>query len=81
MLKDKLNEISAASAGQIPPETLAIMKQAKVNLAASGIMEKTIKVGDTVTDFSLENADGKLVSLAELRQQGPVLISIYRGIW
>jgi len=57
------------------------MKQAKVNLAASGIMEKTIKVGDTVTDFSLENADGKLVSLADLRQQGPVLISIYRGIW
>jgi len=81
MLKDKLNEISVASAGQIPPETLAIMKQAKVNLATSGIMEKTIKVGDTVTDFSLENADGKLVSLADLRQQGPVLISIYRGIW
>lgn len=81
MLKEKLNEISAASVGQIPPETLAIMKQAKVNLAASGIMEKTIKVGDTVTDFSLANGGGTLVRLADLRQQGPVLISIYRGVW
>lgn len=81
MLKDRLQEMSAASAEKIPVETLAIMSQAKENLAASGIMERAIKVGDKFPDFSLENADGKLVSSTDLRQQGPVLMTIYRGVW
>lgn len=81
MLKDKLQEMSAASAGKIPAETLAIMGQAKENLAASGILERTIKVGDKFPDFSLEGPDGKTVNLLDLRRQGPVLISIYRGVW
>ncbi len=81
MLSVKLNEMKAASAAKVPPETRAIMMQAKADLAASGILEKTIKVGDKVADFKLADASGKLVSFAELRQQGPVLITIYRGIW
>ncbi|PLX96643.1 MAG: hypothetical protein C0622_14335 [Desulfuromonas sp.] len=81
MLRDKLNEMKAASAAKVPPETLAIMMKAKADLAASGIMEKAIKPGDRVADFSLADAGGKMVSFAALRQQGPVLISVYRGVW
>lgn len=81
MLKDKLKEMSAASASQIPPETLAIMGQAKEKLAASGILERTIKVGDKFPDFSLPGSDGVPIDLLDLRQRGPVLVSIYRGVW
>ena len=81
MLKDKLNEMKAASAAKIPPETLAIMAKAKQDLAASGIMDRALKVGDKLPDFTLADAQGQQVSLAELRRQGPVMITIYRGVW
>lgn len=81
MLKDRLKAISTASAGKIPPKTLAIMKQAKENLAASGILDRTVKVGDRIADFVLEGPDGAWVELADLRRRGPVLLSVYRGVW
>jgi hypothetical protein len=81
MLKDKLNAMKAASAGQVPPETMAIMLQSRDALTNSNILERAIKVGDKIPDFSLADATGNQVSLAGLRHQGPVLISIYRGVW
>ncbi len=81
MLKDKLKDMAAASAAKIPPETLAIMAQAKADLAASGIMERALKVGEQISDFTLTDAGGNQVSLAALRQRGPVMITIYRGVW
>ena len=81
MLKDKLNKMKAASAEKVPPETLAIMQRAKEALENSGILERTIKVGDKVPDFKLADAAGNQVSFAELRQRGPVLLSLYRGVW
>ena len=81
MLKDKLDEMKAASAAKVPPETLSIMTKAKADLAASGIMEKAIQQGHKITDFTLADASGKDVSFAELRRQGPVMITIYRGVW
>lgn len=81
MLKDRLEKISAASAEKLPAETRAIMQRAKKNLSASGIMDKTIRVGDKVPGFSLEDGHGKVVNLASLLQQGSVLMTIYRGVW
>ncbi len=81
MLKDKLNEMKAASAGKIPPETMAIMLRSRVALGESGILEKTIKVGEKMSDFTLPDANGTAVSLDGLRRKGPVLISLYRGVW
>lgn len=81
MLKDKLNEMKAAAAEKIPPETLAIMQQAKDNLAASGILQHTIKEGDRFPDVSLSDAGGQQLKLSDLRTQGPLLLTLYRGVW
>ncbi|MDX2496142.1 MAG: hypothetical protein QNK27_14365 [Desulfuromusa sp.] len=62
MLSDKLNKMKAASAAKVSPETLATMTQTKADLAASGIMEKAIKAGAKVADFSLADASRKKVS-------------------
>lgn len=81
MLKDKLEEMKIAAAGSIPPEVMETMLRSREALTGSNILERIIKVGDKVSDFTLADANGKQVSLLELRQQGPVLINIYRGVW
>ena len=35
----------------------------------------------TAPDFTLQNQEGKWVSLGEARQSGPVLLVFYRGYW
>ena len=81
MLKDKLAELKAAAAEKIPPETFAIMRNSIQAVAASGVMERAPQVGDKIEDFTLPDANGQEVQLAELRHKGPVIISSYRGVW
>ena len=40
-----------------------------------------VKQGDTFPEFTLPDQDGKLVSLASLRSQGPVVVVLFRGSW
>lgn len=40
-----------------------------------------ILVGQTVPDITLENIEGKSISLAKLLQQKPTLLIFYRGSW
>ena len=40
-----------------------------------------IQVNDTAPDFELPNAAGETIRLADLRKQGPVIITWYRGGW
>jgi peroxiredoxin len=47
----------------------------------SGIVERALGVGDLAPDFTLPNAHGRPVALADLLRRGPLIISFYRGIW
>ncbi|MEM8953058.1 MAG: peroxiredoxin-like family protein [Verrucomicrobiota bacterium] len=47
----------------------------------SGIIDNAINVGDKAPSFTLPNATGKEVSLASLLEQGPVVLTWYRGSW
>ena len=40
-----------------------------------------VKVGDIAPDFTLENLDGKRISLSEFRTQRNVVLVFYRGQW
>lgn len=81
MLKDKLHNLKTAATNNIPAASMEIMLNSRLSLTASNILERAIKVGDWAPDFTLDDATGKPVSLALLRQRGPVVISIYRGVW
>jgi hypothetical protein len=81
MLQDKLNAISTASAEKIPPETLSKMLQAKETLGSTDILQRAIKVGETFPAFVLPDANGHQVSSQELLQRGPMLITLFRGVW
>ena len=40
-----------------------------------------IKVGQPAPDFSLENSDGNVITLADFRGKKTVVLVFYRGYW
>lgn len=40
-----------------------------------------VEVSTTAPEFALPDPDGAIVSLAELRARGPVVVVFYRGYW
>ncbi|MEP4380247.1 MAG: hypothetical protein ABJ215_02610 [Alphaproteobacteria bacterium] len=80
-LAEKLAEISAAGAKRMPEEVRATMGKATQELRESGIMDKTVKVGDTLPPFSLQNANGEMVNSADLLSKGAVVLTVFRGHW
>lgn len=80
-LQKKMNKLREGTAKQAPKEALEVMHRATEDLKNSGIMDRTVKVGDRAPDFTLRSAYGESVSLGELIAKGPVVISFFRGKW
>ncbi|MEM6453428.1 MAG: peroxiredoxin family protein, partial [Cyanobacteria bacterium P01_D01_bin.105] len=64
-----------------PEEAVNVMQKATADLELSGIVNNSLKVGETAPDFTLPNAVGKEIKLSELLSNGPVIINFYRGEW
>ncbi|NRR90798.1 AhpC/TSA family protein [Winogradskyella undariae] len=43
--------------------------------------KNAIKTGEKATDFKLPNPQGNLISLSNLIDKGPVVVTFYRGSW
>ncbi len=80
-LQEKLHSIKEKFEASAPKDALAIMHKAVTELRNSGILEHVLKVGDKAPDFSLNNAEGKVIHLKELLTKGPLIVSFYRGQW
>ena len=80
-LQDKLDSMREASKIRIPPEARTVMERSIEELRASGIMQRVARVGQAAPDFTLPNASGSAIRLADLRARGPVVLSFYRGRW
>ena len=80
-LQERLDAMREASKARIPAETRAIMQRSVDDLRASGIVERVARVGQTAPDFTMPNAGGQSVRLADLVARGPVVLSFYRGRW
>jgi len=63
-----------------PQEKQRLMAQATNELAASD-GAKGLAVGNEAPRFTLPNASGQSVSLEKLLQNGPVIVTFYRGGW
>jgi peroxiredoxin len=50
-------------------------------LRRSGLTAHALDLGDRFPDMVLPNAEGDLVSIAELLARGPVVVTFFRGIW
>jgi peroxiredoxin len=80
-LQDELNVLRASAEGRIPPEAMAVMHRATQDLEKSGLVEKALKVNDSIPDFTLENMNGVLVNSSQLLERGPMVLSFFRGSW
>ena len=80
-LPARLSDLRARSAEEIPQDTLKNMREAVDNLSRSGIVDRSLKVGDMAPTFSLPNGSGTIVRSKDLLVKGPVIVSFYRGGW
>lgn len=80
-LGEKLKAINTGAATRIPADKRAIMAQATQDLRASGILDGVIKVGDRLPAFALSNQTGATVTSADLLARGPVVLTVFRGVW
>ncbi len=65
----------------IPAEKRVIMARATDDLRQSGIVDRSLKPGNSIPDFTLSNATGTLIKSADLLAQGHLVMSFYRGAW
>jgi peroxiredoxin len=73
-------ERARAEGPPVSAEHRLVMEAAARDLAAA-MPDPGLHVGDEAPDFSLPNAYGKEVRLRDLLDQGPVVLTFYRGAW
>lgn len=80
-LQDKLDAYKAGFVQKVGPEKVAIMHRATDDLRRSGILDRVLKPGAPAPEFSLPNTRGEIVSSSALLARGPLVLSVYRGVW
>ncbi|MEM7518058.1 MAG: hypothetical protein AAF368_14190 [Planctomycetota bacterium] len=80
-LQDRLNAIREAFAQKAPPAAKEIMGQATEALRNSGILDGLPKVGDAFPPFALADTQGETLRSEDLLAKGPLIVTIYRGVW
>lgn len=72
-----INELNKA----MPADKMAVFNQDAAQLAKAYPTPLRTSVGEQAHLFELPDAAGNRVSLADLLQSGPVVLTFYRGIW
>lgn len=80
-LKERLDHIRTVFRSQAPPEALAVVDRAASDLNESGILSRVLKVGDALPPFALHDTEGGSVRSDELLGAGPLVVTVYRGVW
>ncbi|HWG28061.1 peroxiredoxin-like family protein [Actinospica sp.] len=80
-IREQSDQIKAASAARLPGEVLAVFDRSVEDLLELGVPVEAVKAGERVEPFTLDDAAGNHVSLAELVEAGPAVIVFYRGGW
>jgi peroxiredoxin len=80
-LQSQLADFKASFKTRATPERVATMETATEQLRASGIERTALQVGQRAPQLSLPNAKGEPINLAQLWQQGPLIVVFYRGGW
>ncbi|MDQ6958567.1 MAG: peroxiredoxin-like family protein [Mariprofundaceae bacterium] len=80
-LQDQIEKLKQDMSGQTPPDVQQTMQQAAEKLEHSGILDHSLKAGDTAPNFTLPDAHGDHVNFVDTLEHGPVVLSFYRGGW
>ncbi|MDR5781574.1 peroxiredoxin-like family protein [Caballeronia sp. LZ065] len=81
-LQAKLDAFKSHFESKVAPrEVVEIFHRTTAELVASGQAERSLKVGDPAPTFTLTTAEGERVSSTEMLEQGPLVVTFYRGVW
>ena len=80
-LEQQIAQFNAQLATQAPPQVVDQIRQHINRLIESGVEKNALQVGEKAPSFTLPDALGRQISLAGLLQQGPVVVTFYRGKW
>ena len=80
-LKGDLDARRSDWEGKAPEATKIIYNDGVLAVRKSGIIPNALQVGDRAIDFLLGNATGEVVQLSKVLEQGPVVLTWYRGGW
>lgn len=80
-LREIFAERKAKISQFVPAETLAVHARVIADLRAQGLAAKSLAVGARISDFSLPDHNGTIVSSAELLGRGPLVVCFFRGRW
>jgi peroxiredoxin len=80
-LKQDIDAFVAQAASRMPTDLVAEVQASIDDAKRSGIEARARKAGDSAPAFTLPNAHGALVSLADFVHSGPVILVFYRGVW
>jgi len=80
-LKAQIDAYNVQKEAKLPGDVLALMAQTNEEFIAQHIKDNALQVGAKVSNFSLNNHSAEQVELADLLNNGPVIISFYRGNW
>lgn len=80
-LQDTLFKMKEEFEVQAPADALQVIKQSTEDLIASGIIKNVIKTGEKAPEFSLTDEKGNIVTSTDLLNNGPLVVSFYRGTW
>jgi len=80
-LQEKLNAIREGAQKRIPTDALKVMHAATESLRESGAADRVIQVGATLPSFALPNQRGEIVRSEAVLARGPLVLTVYRGIW
>jgi peroxiredoxin len=64
-----------------PADRLKVFEEGIEKVAKSGVLESALKVGAKAPNFKLPDQDGDPVELSKLLEDGPVVVTWYRGGW
>jgi peroxiredoxin len=80
-LSKQSEQLKAAAAKHLPAEVVAVFDRSIEEFLEQGIPADSIKAGNVLDSFTLDDANGTPVSLDQLVESGPAVIVFYRGGW
>ncbi len=80
-LQQQIDEFIAEGASWLPAGLLRDLLRPIGQLITSGAASQSLKEGALAPDFTLPDPRGSTMGLSHLLEQGPVVLTFYRGAW
>jgi peroxiredoxin len=80
-LKAQLDACRRAFEANTPPSVVAALESSVAQLGQTGLARQALKAGEVAPMFRLRSSNGDFVSLSEVLDRGPAVISFFRGGW